>query len=138
MPDEEAVKNSMNTIYERPLASPKTWTAETLLENDGLVCLDSDCIAELDRVATDLRANPLPVEALRYQSFDMPACAATMTRVREQIEDGIGFAIVDRLPVDRLDKDTAKKTLLASDVHRQPARGSELGRNDGLRCHRYG
>ena len=36
----------MTTIRERPLDSPMTWAAETLLENDGLLELDAECRAE--------------------------------------------------------------------------------------------
>lgn len=99
----------MTTIRERPLDSPTTWAADTLLENDGLVELDAACRDEIDAVAAELAANPLPIEALRVSDVDMPACQATMSRVRRQLEDGIGFAVVDRLPVERLDRDISKK-----------------------------
>ena len=99
----------MTTIRELPLDSPMTWAAETLLENDGLVALDEDCRAEIDRTAQELIANPLPLEALRTGDFAMPACQTTMARVRRQLDEGIGFAVVDRLPVEDLDKDISKK-----------------------------
>ena len=99
----------MTTIRERPLDSPATWAAETLLENDGLVELDAACQAEIDAAAAELTANPLPIEALRVSDVDMPACQATMSRVRRQLEEGIGFAVVDRLPVERVDSDISKK-----------------------------
>ena len=113
----------MATITERPLASPMTWSAETLLENDGLIELGEDCIAELDRAATEIQAAPLSFEALDPRDFEMPACRVAMTDVREQIENGIGFAIIDRLPVDRLETETAKKLywLLMSMVSRPVA-----------------
>jgi hypothetical protein len=110
----------MATIMERPLSSPMTWAAETLLENDGLVELPDNCVAELDRAAVEIKANPLPIEALDPRDFEMPACRAAMAQVRDQIENGIGFAIIDRLPVDRLKAETAKKLywLLMSMVSR--------------------
>ena len=113
----------MVTILERPLSSPMTWAAETLLENDGLIELDGDCIAELDCAATEIQANPLPAEALEPRDFELPACRAAMAQVREQIDNGIGFAIIDRLPVDRLESETAKKLhwLLMSMVSRPVA-----------------
>ncbi len=113
----------MTAIMERPLASPMTWTAETLVENDGLVALTGECIAELDAAVADIEANPLPVEALDPRYFEMPACEAAMSQVHEQIYNGIGFAIVDRLPVDRLETETAKKLywLLMSMISRPVA-----------------
>ncbi len=113
----------MVTIMERPLSSPMTWSAETLLENDGLVELDSDCIAELDRAAAEIEANPLPAVALDPGDFEMPACRALMAQVREQVDTGIGFAIIDRLPIDKLETETATKLhwLLMSMVSRPVA-----------------
>ncbi len=99
----------MKTMMKRPFSSPMTWAAETLLENDGLVGLDGECIAELDQAATEITDNPLPVEALEPSNFEMPACQTAMARVRDQIDNGIGFAIIDRIPVEGLETDTAKK-----------------------------
>ena len=113
----------MTAMREVPIDSPATWRADTLLDNDGLVELDTACRAEIDRTAEELVANPLPIEALKVSDVDMPDCQATMASVREQLEHGIGFAVVDRLPVDRLDKDISKKLywLLMSMVGRPVA-----------------
>ena len=99
----------MTAMWETPIDSPATWRAETLLENDGLVELDAVCLAEIDQAAKDLINNPMPIEALKVSDVKMPACQATMARVRDHLENGIGFAVVDRLPVDRLDSDISKK-----------------------------
>ncbi|NKB59650.1 MAG: hypothetical protein GKS00_25305 [Alphaproteobacteria bacterium] len=113
----------MTTIREQPLSSPMTWRADTLLENDGLVMLDDGCLDEVARTAAALGANPLPIEALVTDDFEMPACRAAMARVRDQIYDGIGFAVIDRLPVEQLEKDISKKLywLLMSMISRPVA-----------------
>ena len=99
----------MSTILEQPFSGPMTWDSDTPFPNDGIFALDAACLAEIDRVAADLAANPLPTEALRPDDFDMPACRALMQSVREGVDNGTGFAIVDRLPVDRLGKDISTK-----------------------------
>jgi alpha-ketoglutarate-dependent taurine dioxygenase len=96
-------------LRDGPIQSPMTWAAGTLLENDGLVRLQAQHLDELYAVAKDLQENPLPTEALRPEYFDMPACAALMGEVRGQLDNGIGFAIIDRLPVDELDTAIATK-----------------------------
>ena len=96
-------------MRETSIDSPATWRAETLLDNDGLVKLDANCQAEIDRAAAELAVNPLPVEVLKVSDVEMPSCQATMARVRVQLEDGIGFAVVDRLPVERFDRDISRK-----------------------------
>ena len=96
-------------MRETSIDSPATWRAETLLDNDGLVKLDANCQAEIDRAAAELAVNPLPVEVIKVSDVERPSCQATMARVRVQLEDGIGFAVVDRLPVERFDRDISRK-----------------------------
>ena len=96
-------------MRETSIDSPATWRAETLLDNDGLVKLDAHCQAEIDRAAAELAVNPLPVEVLKVSDVEMPACQAKMACVRVQLENGIGFAVVDRLPVERFDRDISRK-----------------------------
>jgi hypothetical protein len=113
----------MATMLEHPFSSPMTWEAETLLENEGRIDLDGACLAELDHAAVELQANPLPIEVLTPDDFDLPACRAAMAQAHAQIYNGIGFAIIDRIPVDRLDVGVAKKLywLLMSMVSRPVA-----------------
>jgi len=93
-------------VRDTPITDAAAWKAETLIENDGLHVLTDACLAELDKAASDLTANPLPVEALTPAHFPMPACTAEMARVRAALTDGIGFAIIDRLPLDSYDEQT--------------------------------
>ena len=99
----------MPSILETPLTGSMAWRSETLLSNDGKVILDADSLAEIRQVAQELVSNPFPIEALKPKMFHMPACQAIMTSVREQIEDGIGFAIIDRIPLDEFQVEIAKK-----------------------------
>ena len=99
----------MPSILEHPLNSPMTWKADTLLDNDGLVTIDTACKSELLALAKDLAANPLPTVALDPADFDLPACRALTSQVRAILEEGIGFAIIDKLPLDEVDVETAKK-----------------------------
>mgnify|MGYP001827504243 CR=1 FL=1 len=89
-------------MLERRIDDPIAWTAETLLPNEGLVELDAACLAEIRAVAALLRDNPLPIEALEPDDFEMPACRALMAGVKRTLDDGVGFAILRCLPVDEL------------------------------------
>lgn len=99
----------MTAILDKKFSGPMVWDAETKFPNDGLAILDSTCLSEIERVAEELRANPLPTEALRPEDFDMPACKVLMSEVRETVDNGTGFAVVDRLDVDGLGRDIATK-----------------------------
>ncbi|MBT6431259.1 MAG: TauD/TfdA family dioxygenase [Rhodospirillaceae bacterium] len=104
---------------EKPLA----WTNMDLADDAGLVALDDGCTAELLTLADVLAANPLPILSLHPDDFELPQCRALMAQVAEQLSDGLGFAIIDRLPLDRLGDNaaTALYWLLASLVARPVA-----------------
>lgn len=91
------------------LQSPMTWVAETMLPHDGLVTLEGKHLDELRATAKEISENPLPTEALRPHYFDMPACSILMNAVRKQLNEGMGFAIIDRLPIDEFGGETSKK-----------------------------
>lgn len=96
-------------IRDEPISGPMTWMSETMLPSDGLVLLEARHLDELRATAAEIVANPLPIERLDPGLFDMPACRALMGQVRKQLDDEIGFAIIDRLPVDEFDPETMKK-----------------------------
>jgi hypothetical protein len=110
-------------ILEIPITGPIAWEAETLLADEGTVTLPGDCIAELMAAARLLGDNPLPIEALRPEDFELPCCTALMRGIRQTLDHGIGFAIVDRLPLDQVDAEIAPKLywLLMSMVARPVA-----------------
>ena len=56
-----------------------------------------------------LRANPLPVLALSPPDFELAHCRRAMARVKAMLEDGPGFAIIDRLPVERLRREVTSR-----------------------------
>jgi alpha-ketoglutarate-dependent taurine dioxygenase len=87
---------------------PFAWKAETLLPDDGLIRIDEACLAELRAAVALLRCNPLPLEALTPDDFELPACQALMARAAEALESGIGFTVLDRLPLDTLETEDAK------------------------------
>jgi len=102
---------------------PIAWTRDSLSEGDGFVRLSPECLRELDAAVAELRANPLPILATAPDLFDLPACRELMGQVAATLRDSVGFAIVDRLPLDRYSRDEAVTLywLLASMIARPVA-----------------
>lgn len=111
------------TYLDRAIGAPIAWTRDSLAHNDGLIRLTPACLAEIREAAALLRANPLPVLALRPGDFAMPACATLMAEARRELADGVGFVLIDRLPVAEIGRDaaTAIYWLLCSMVARPVA-----------------
>lgn len=95
-------------IRETPLTGPMVWTRHTLSPTDGFVRVSEECIAELEEVLTTLRRNPYPTLLLQPGDFELTACNAMMERARRELQDGPGFVIIDKLPVERYSVDEAR------------------------------
>ena len=110
-------------VCEREVTGAIAWTRGALGPGAGRVPLSAACLAEIDAAVAAMRANPLPTLALAPQDFDLPACRAAMAEVKRALDDGVGFALLDRLPVDRLSREAAVRAywLLASLVARPVA-----------------
>ena len=90
-----------------PITGPVAWTQATLAPDDGHFALPPACLQELEAVAEAVKAHPLPVVARAPADFDLAACRAFMAEVGRGLADGVGFALIDRLPVERWGADTA-------------------------------
>lgn len=113
----------MADVLDRELEGAIAWRGDAIAADAGLVRLSPACVAELDAAAEILRRNPLPIVALDPADFDFRACRKMMEEVRSELENGVGFAILDRLDIPRLGRDlaTALCWLLASMIARPVA-----------------
>lgn len=95
-------------ITTRPATTAtNAWTGASLSPTDGRVILSKDCLAEIETTLGVLRANPLPVLSLHPADVEMPACAATMALLRRELDHGLGFGIIDRLPLEAMTSEEA-------------------------------
>ena len=106
-----------------PFAGPIVWERDTLGGEDGLVHLDAESRSELDAIVEALRHNPLPTLMLSPEEFEMPACRVMMARAKLVLDEGVGFVIIDRLPLEDYSVDEARAVywLLAQLVSRPVA-----------------
>ena len=74
---------------------------------DWTVTLGDAAITEIVALAATLDCQPLPVLMLSPDQFALAACRAAMARVRAILRDGIGVALLDRLPLDHLTREQA-------------------------------
>lgn len=77
------------------------WRGDTLPAGAGRMALPARALRELEDVVASLDRDPLPLLLLRPEDFALNEARAFMREVKKQIDDGVGFAIVDRLPVER-------------------------------------
>ena len=96
-------------LRDTSINGPMAWNASSHLEHDGVVTLNEVCIDELRASARTLAANPLPITMLQSYDFVMPACEELFSRIKHTLDHGVGFAVVDRLPLAEFGNDVSIK-----------------------------
>src|SRR5882724_2899288 len=86
-----------------PITGASAWIGRNVQPEEYRVELSVACHDEIRSTVDELRAFPLPTIVLRPEDFAMPACREAMVRVRRILDQGVRFAIVDRLPVTEMD-----------------------------------
>jgi hypothetical protein len=84
--------------------SPRARLGPQLRDEDFVVGLPADCLAELDGVVAEQRKAPVPTLILLPEHFELSACRRWMAGIKERLDHGLGFVILDRMPVDRWSK----------------------------------
>jgi alpha-ketoglutarate-dependent taurine dioxygenase len=79
----------------------RAWTRDTLSPSDWVVPLPAGAVDELEAVVQRLRREPLPTILLSPDQFALTRCREVMAAVGRQLRDGIGLAVLDRVPVER-------------------------------------
>jgi alpha-ketoglutarate-dependent taurine dioxygenase len=97
--------NEVSTLRQ-PRGDRLCWLAPELSSDDYRVVLPDAARAEIDLLARHFDDNPLPVLCRKLSEFELPACRETMARMKSILDDGVGFAVLDRLPLDDYPVDT--------------------------------
>ncbi len=113
---------------------PKSWTANSLSQDDYLISLPSAAWAELQVIANALDEDIEVADILRLspEDHELAACRALMTEVKQVLDEGPGLAVVDRIAIDAVGRRraTALYWLLGSLL------GRPVSQNyDGLRLY---
>ncbi len=118
-------RNPSPQIIDSAIEGAKAWVRAGIKRDDWFFPLSAECLAELRAIVTELRANPCRAEEIDPARFAMPACRAFMRHVRHVLDEGVRFAVVERLPMDEISDDEAKalywilSSLLARPVHQK-------------------
>jgi alpha-ketoglutarate-dependent taurine dioxygenase len=94
-------------MLDHEITDRRAWTRDTVKATDWTVPLSGAAVAEVLALAETMARQPLPVLMLSPEQFALPGCREAMARVTAILRDGIGVALVDRLPLDRLTTEQA-------------------------------
>lgn len=99
------------------------WRGAELAPNAGRFALPEAAAREIVAAVGAYKARSAPLAETQPDQFDLEAAAAFMREVETELTEGLGFALIDRLPLDRLGEDGARIAhwLLCSMVERPVA-----------------
>jgi hypothetical protein len=106
--DQSAAASAAPRVIDHFVTGKKAWVRADIRRDDWYFRLTPACLAELNAITTELRQHPGSIEQIDPARFPLPACRDFMRRVQTALDDGVGFALVDRLPMDELSDDEAK------------------------------
>ena len=89
-----------------PPSQRMCWLAADIEMRDWLIELSGPARAEIDALARLIEDNPLQMLQRRMRDHDFPALRGIMAKMKAILDDGVGFAVLDRLPMDDYAIDT--------------------------------
>lgn len=105
---ETDTKAGSQQILDHAVQGKKAWVRADIRHEDWFFELTPECLAELRGILPELRRERNPVDRIDPSRYALPACRALMKRVQSALDDGVRFAVVDRLPMDELSDDEAE------------------------------
>lgn len=95
-------------MRDTPITDATAWRGAELAPEQWCVPLGEAALAELDAVARAHAGHAGSVEGLAHDPADWPATMAAIEAIRARVERGVGFAVLDRLPVERWSEQAAR------------------------------
>jgi hypothetical protein len=109
MSDTDATSKRDPARLRQPITEPAAWRADELEDKSRWrVPLSESEVNEIVHATQRAAAKGLIPGGFGADDFEVPLFAARAERLRDQIENGVGFVVVAGVPVDRFDIETAK------------------------------
>lgn len=87
-------------VPNQPISMGSAWRASDLSEADWTVSISDEALREFNIIAGALAEYDDPLDELSPDSFDWPATTDLMADVRSRLDSGLGFVLLDRMPVE--------------------------------------
>jgi len=95
------------TMLSTLVPEPAAWRGPSLPADRYLIPIPGQVLDELDGVLAELRRAPVPTLLLLPEHFSLAATGQWMAEVRRHLDEGPGFVMLDRLPVDAMSREEA-------------------------------
>jgi len=82
------------------------WLAGDVKPADYRVTVSDAALGEMNRLAAFFADNPLPLLQRKLDELELPTCRLLMSQMKSILDDGVGFAVLDRLPMENFPLET--------------------------------
>ena len=96
---------TFNQLENIPTAVGRGWLASNLKRDDWTVKLSDSAFKEIATMADEMRSKPLPTLLRNPQQFEIPGLSAAYRKAKHICDNGLGFAVIDKFPLDKFDID---------------------------------
>jgi hypothetical protein len=91
-------------VYRQRIAEPGAWTpADLEADRSWEMALCQGEVADLLDAAKRVREAGLPLERIGQADFPLPRCEGRIRRIRQELKEGRGFALLNGFPVEGRD-----------------------------------
>src|SRR5207248_11149090 len=88
-------------VFAAPIRHPSAWTvADFRSPADYSVELDAAQLRDIAAATQRIKAAGIGLDGLQREHFEVPSLRPVVEEIRRQVEDGRGFALLRRLPVE--------------------------------------
>ena len=88
-------------FLDKQITDKRAWLVGSFDPAETIVALSDVARSEIDRLVENLHARPLPMLLRSPKEFELSALRAVMGMVEENLNNGMGFSVVDALPMDQ-------------------------------------
>jgi len=96
----------LTPVYGTPIDHPGAWkVADFTTPADYTIELDATHLRDIERAMRQIKTAGLGLNDLRREHFEVPSLRPVIDEIRREIENGRGFLVLRRLPVEDYSKD---------------------------------
>ncbi len=88
------------TAFRQTPVNRRAWLASEISSRDWVIPVSRAMLREVHALMAFIQANPLQNWQRNVEELSLPHCRETMGRMKQILDDGVGFAVLDRLPMD--------------------------------------
>ena len=86
----------------------RAWLSGQVDPSSAIITLGADALAETYAIVQAVRGQPLPLYLHSPEVFQLTAWRQIMATASEKLNQGLGFTVIDRLPMDEFNDDDMK------------------------------